>query len=74
MNRTVLLVFSFEYIVPHQVLALVGFRKLMDYFPSVFSQNELFWLDNLMPSTNKKNKKDKKGKRNSESGTDEVNT
>jgi len=58
-------------IFPLMVLALVGFRKLMDYFPSVFSQNELFWLDNLMPSTNKKNKKDKKGKRNSESGTDE---
>ena len=40
-----------------QVLALVGFRKAMDYFPSVFSQKELFWLDNLMPASNKKEKK-----------------
>ena len=32
-----------------KVLALVGLRKLMDYFPSVFSQNDLYWLDNLMP-------------------------
>jgi hypothetical protein len=27
-----------------QVLALVGIRKLMDYFPSVFSQTHLYWL------------------------------
>ena len=43
----------------------------MDFFPSVFSQNELFWLDNLMPESKKKDKKkDKKNK--TEKGTDEV--
>merc|ERR1712244_79046 len=47
-------------IFPLMVLALVGFRKAMDYFPSVFSQKELFWLDNLMPASNKKEKKSKK--------------
>ena len=45
-----------------QVLALVGFRKLMDFFPSVFSQKDLFWLDNLMPASNKKTKDNKKTK------------
>ena len=39
---------------------MVGFRKAMDYFPSVFSQNELYWRDNLMPASNKKGKKSKK--------------
>ena len=43
-----------------QVLALVGFRKAMDFIPSVFSQKELYWLDNLMPASNKKEKKKKK--------------
>ena len=57
--------------VSFQVLALVGFRKVMDFFPSVFSQSELFWLDNLMPESKKKNKKkDKKNK--NEKGTNEV--
>ena len=46
-----------------QVLALVGFRKAMDYFPSVFSQKELYWLDNLMPASSKKPKKGKKEKK-----------
>ena len=46
-----------------QVLALVGFRKLMDFFPSVFSQKDLFWLDNLMPASNKKTKDNKKTKK-----------
>ena len=36
------------------VLALVGFRKAMDFFPNVFSQQDLFWLDNLMPSSSDK--------------------
>ena len=45
-----------------QVLALVGFRKSMDHCPSLFSQKELYWLDNLMPVSNKKEKKKKKGK------------
>ena len=57
------------------MLALVGFRKAMDYFPSVFSQKELYWLDNLMPASNKKEKKSKKSnkKRKEEnSGTELV--
>jgi len=49
-------------IFPLMVLALVGFRKMMDFFPSVFSQKELYWLDNLMPESKKKgDKKKKKG-------------
>ena len=28
-----------------QVLAMVGFRKAMDYCPSLFSQRDLFYLD-----------------------------
>ena len=31
-------------IVVFKVLALVGFRKAMDFFPRIFSQKELFWL------------------------------
>ena len=34
----------------------------MDFFPSVFSQKDLFWLDNLMPASNKKTKDNKKTK------------
>ncbi|XP_059086432.1 electrogenic sodium bicarbonate cotransporter 1-like isoform X2 [Tigriopus californicus] len=52
-------------IFPLMVLALVGLRKLMDYFPRIFSQNDLKWLDNLMPDSGKKKKK-----RNSQSETD----
>ena len=44
-------------------MALVGFRKVMDYFPKIFSQNDLFWLDNLMPSSNKTTKSKKKSKK-----------
>ena len=40
------------------VLALVGFRKGMDYFPNIFSQRDLFWLDNLMPSSSDKKDED----------------
>jgi len=59
-------------IFPLMVLALVGFRKVMDFFPSVFSQNDLLWLDNLMPANNKKEKKkNKKQKKNVENGTAE---
>merc|ERR550532_704410 len=50
-------------IFPLMVLALVGFRKAMDFIPSVFSQKELYWLDNLMPVSNKKEKKSKKKKK-----------
>jgi len=57
---------------PLMVLALVGFRKIMDFFPSVFSQNELFWLDNIMPASTKKEKKTKKKKKKAtENGTAE---
>ena len=35
----------------------------MDYFPKIFSQNDLFWLDNLMPSSNKTTKSKKKSKK-----------
>ena len=46
-------------------MALVGFRKVMDYIPSVFSQRDLFWLDNLMPeSKHTKAKKQKKKRKN----------
>lgn len=45
----------------------------MDYFPSVFSQKELYWLDNLMPASNKEKKnKEKKKKIHENSGTDLV--
>ena len=41
-----------------QVLALVGFRMLMDYPPlnMLFSQKDLYWLDSLMPGAKKKAK------------------
>ncbi len=48
-------------IFPLMVLALVGLRKGMDFFPSLFSQRDLEWLDDLMPET-KGNKGKKKGK------------
>lgn len=46
----------------------------MDYFPSVFSQKELYWLDNLMPASIKKEKKSKKKKKKNHenSGTELV--
>ena len=47
---------------PLMVLALVGFRKVMDYFPNVFSQDDLFYLDNLMPSSNDKESDDSEDK------------
>ena len=45
------------------VLGLVGFRKIMDYTPNIFSQRDLFWLDNLMPSSNDK-KEDEESEEN----------
>ena len=55
------------------MLALVGFRKAMDYFPSVFSQKELYWLDNLMPASTKKGSKESdNNKKEDNSGTDGV--
>ena len=50
-------------IFPLMVLALVGFRKLMDYVPNVFSQNDLYWLDSLMPDSKQKQAQKKKKKR-----------
>ena len=47
---------------PLMVLALVGIRKVMDYFPNVFSQDDLFYLDNLMPSSNDKESDDSEDK------------
>ena len=47
----------------------------MDFFPSLFTQTDLFWLDNLMPEKKKKEKKNKskkKSKQMLENGTDEV--
>ena len=51
-------------IFPLMVLALVGFRKCMDYFPQVFSQRDLFWLDNLMPSSSSDKKSDEESEDN----------
>merc|ERR1711874_294002 len=56
---------------PLMVLALVGFRKVMDYIPSVFSQNDLYWLDNLMPSRKKNDKNKKTLKESPENGCKE---
>ena len=43
-----------------QVLALVGFRMLMDYWPlnMVFNQDDLHWLDSLMPGAKKKRREE----------------
>ena len=47
----------------------------MDYIPSVFSQNDLFWLDNLMPIKKKTDKKKKNVKKQvTDEGTAEVTT
>ena len=49
----------------------------MDYVPSVFSQNDLFWLDNLMPikkKTDKKKKKKNLKKQVTDEATTEVTT
>ena len=49
---------------------------MMDYIPSVFSQNDLYWLDNLMPIRKKTDKKKKKNvkKQATVEGTSEVTT
>merc|ERR1712181_217053 len=44
-------------IFPLMVLAMVGFRKGMDYCPSLFSQRDLFYLDSLMPEKKKKTRR-----------------
>merc|ERR1712226_1025552 len=52
---------SASLIFPLLVLAMVGFRKAMDYCPSLFSQRDLFYLDSLMPEKRKKNKSKRTG-------------
>jgi len=51
---------SASLVFPLMVLALVGLRKAMDFFPSIFSQKDLKYLDNLMPEKQKKKKKKNK--------------
>mgnify|MGYP000617316203 CR=1 FL=1 len=34
---------------PIMVVGTVGIRKMFDYFPKLFSQRELSWLDDVMP-------------------------
>ena len=41
----------------------------MDHCPSLFSQKELYWLDNLMPVSNKKEKKKKNKKKENTANT-----
>ena len=48
-----------------QVLALCFVRKGMDFF---FSQEELKWLDDIMPETHKREKEDAKKKKEEELG------
>ncbi len=49
MNKTISITF------PLMVLALVGIRKLMDF---IFTQNELSYLDDIMPETSKRARED----------------
>ena len=44
---------------PIMVVAIVGVRKSFDYFPNVFSQRELSWLDDVVPHDDKLNEDDK---------------
>merc|ERR1719262_1730826 len=36
------------------VVAIVGVRKLFDFFPKLFTQRELSWLDDVVPEASKK--------------------
>ena len=38
---------------PLMVAAIVGIRKAMDYFPNIFTQRELSWLDDVIPDEQK---------------------
>nr|XP_039268617.1 sodium-driven chloride bicarbonate exchanger-like isoform X2 [Styela clava] len=51
-------------IFPMMVAALVGVRKAFDY--CIFSQEELFWLDDIMPESTKKRKEDSKKRKEQE--------
>jgi len=46
------------------VAALVGVRKLFDF--GLFTQQELMWLDDIMPESTKKKKEDAKKKKEEE--------
>jgi len=46
------------------VVALVGVRKLFDF--GLFTQQELKWLDDIMPESTKKKKEDAKKKKEEE--------
>ena len=39
---------------PIMVVAIVGVRKLFDFFPKLFTQRELSWLDDVVPEASKK--------------------
>ncbi|CBY21440.1 unnamed protein product [Oikopleura dioica] len=43
-------------IFPVMVVAIVGIRKAFDYFPKLFNQRELSWIDDLIPEQEKKAK------------------
>ena len=47
-----------------QVAALVGIRKLFDF--GIFTQQDLMWLDDLMPESTKKRKEDARKKKEEE--------
>jgi len=47
-----------------KVVALVGVRKLFDF--GLFTQQELKWLDDIMPESTKKKKEDAKKKKEEE--------
>ena len=57
---------------PAKVIALVGIRKLMDFFPKVFSQKDLFWLDNVMPDSRKAKEKKKRRQQKQQSKAKDV--
>lgn len=54
---------------PLMVLALCFVRKALDW---IFSQQELRWLDDLMPDAHKREKEDKKKKKGSSPLTDDA--
>ncbi|XP_078489431.1 electroneutral sodium bicarbonate exchanger 1 isoform X2 [Ciona intestinalis] len=55
---------------PMMVAALVGVRKLFDF--CFFSQQDLMWLDDLMPESTKKKKEDQKKKKEEEEDSMEL--
>jgi hypothetical protein len=45
-------------IFPLMVAAIVGIRMVFDYFPKLFSQRELSWLDDVIPENEKSDTED----------------